>query len=398
MGGLLRRSRMKRVGVLLTAGPGGGTYQYTQTILDAALTLPRERYSLVAAYIDPLWLDELPDDVDRLSLHDSRWNRAINKGWHISHLPIGAWRKSAARLDSNIRALIAERADVWVCPNHDRYAFRAPVRTLGTVHDLMHRYEPSFPEVSQDGEYERREFHFRETCRWASGVLVDSEVGKQQLHESYGVPESRVFVLPYIAPRYIRGPSTDDAEIRSKYGLPEKFFFYPAQVYRHKNHVALVKAIALMKDAHPDVRLVLVGAAERNGYADLRAFIEARGLADYVQFLGYVPDTDMPGFYRLARSLVMPTFFGPTNIPPLEAFAVGCPVATSRIYGVPDQLGDAALLFDPRSVEEIHDCLVRLWMDDSLCADLSERGRAHALRWGPEQFADRFRQIVGALT
>ena len=94
----------------------------------------------------------------------------------------------------------------------------------------------------------------------------------------------------------------------------------------------------------------------------------------------------------------MPTFFGPTNIPPLEAFEVGCPVATSRIYGVPEQLGNAALLFDPHSIEEIHDCLVRLWVDNSLCADLAERGREHARRWGPQQFAARFREIIGALT
>jgi glycosyltransferase involved in cell wall biosynthesis len=94
----------------------------------------------------------------------------------------------------------------------------------------------------------------------------------------------------------------------------------------------------------------------------------------------------------------MPTFFGPTNIPPLEAFELGCPVATSRIYGVPEQLGDAALLFDPHSIEEIHDCLVRLWMDNSLCDDLAQRGRERARKWGPEQFAARFRDIVGGLT
>jgi len=308
---------------------------------------------------------------------------------------MSAWRKSAARLDTNIRALIAERCDLWVCPNHDRYAFRAPAPTLGTVHDLMHRYERSFPEVSRDGEYERREFHFSETCAWAKGVLVDSEVGKRQLIESYAIPEARAFVLPYIAPRYMREPpSAEDATFDERYRLPEKFFFYPAQLYRHKNHRALIEAIALMKDAHPDVRLVLVGATDRNGYDEMRALVAAKGLSERVQFVGYVPDADMPAFYRRARALVMPTFFGPTNIPPLEAFVVGCPVATSGIYGVPDQLGNAALLFDPHSVDEIHDCLIRLWTDDALCAELSERGREHSRRWGPPQFAARFREIV----
>ena len=390
---------MKRIGVVLTAAPGGGSFQYSQTILEAALALPRDRYSIVAAYLDPLWLGQLGDSATPIALNDSRWNRGLNRAWHLTRLPISAWRRSAARLDSNIRALRAAECDLWVCPNHDRYAFRSGLPTLGTVHDLMHRYEPSFPEVSEDGEFERREFHFRETCRWSKGVLVDSEVAKEQLRESYGIAEDRVFVLPYIAPPYIReSSSADDATLSSRYELPEKFFFYPAQFYRHKNHKALIEAVALMKDGHPDVRLVLVGARERNGYDEVRALVAAKGLTDNVLFMGYVPDSDMPGFYRRARALVMPTFFGPTNIPPLEAFALGCPVATSRIYGVPAQLGDAALLFDPHSVEEIHDSLLRLWRDDSLCAVLAEKGREHSRAWGPDQFAGRFAEIVGRVT
>src|SRR5260221_14456199 len=130
VGRMLCRAGMKRVGVLLTAGPGGGTYQYTQTILDAALTLPHDRYSLIAACIDPLWLDELPEDVERVALSDSRWNRGLNKGWHKSHLPISGWRKRAARLDTNILALMTQHADLWVCPNKHRYAFRAPAPKL----------------------------------------------------------------------------------------------------------------------------------------------------------------------------------------------------------------------------------------------------------------------------
>lgn len=389
---------MKRVGILLTAGPGGGTHQYTQTILDALLALPRDAYTIVAAYADPLWLDDLPPHVERVQLRNSAWNRALNKAWHHSRLPMSAWRKSAARLDSNIRAMVNLRCNLWMTPNNDRYAFRAPVPTLGTVHDLMHRYEPSFPEVSDDGEYERREFHFRETCRWTKAILVDSKVGKQQLHESYGIPESRVFVLPYIAPRYVREISGTDTTLDERYQLPDRFFFYPAQLYRHKNHHGLIEAIALMKETHPDVRLVLAGATERNAYNDLRALVAARDLGEHVQFVGYVPDSDVAAFYKRARALVMPTFFGPTNIPPLEAFAAGCPAATSDIYAAREQLGDSALFFDPHSVEQIRDCLVRLWTDDALCVELAARGRRHTENWGRPQFNARLAEIIGQLT
>ncbi|HUQ47295.1 MAG TPA: glycosyltransferase family 1 protein [Gemmatimonadaceae bacterium] len=389
---------MKKIGVLLSASPGGGAFQYTQAMLNAVLAFP-PGFSITAAVGDPLWLDVLPERVKIVRIVDTPFTRALNKLWHLSRLPQSLWRHTAAKLDTNVRTLQAAGCELWICPNHDRFVFRAPVPTLGTVHDLMHRYEPQFPEVSDNGEFEAREFHFGETSRWARGVLVDSEVGRMQLMESYGVPAGRVFVLPYIPPAYVyTSDPSRDSEIIERYKLPKKFFFYPAQFYRHKNHVALIDALARLKAAHPDAHLVLVGTTERNGFADVQAQVRRLGLEDNVQFLGYVPDNEMPALYRAARALVMPTYFGPTNIPQLEAFALGCPVATSRIYGIPDQVGDAALLFDPKSVDEILSCLRRLWEDDALCSLLVEKGKQHASAWGPSQFRDRLVTIVEELT
>lgn len=388
---------MKSIGVLLSASPGGGAFQYTQAMLNAMLAFPL-KFGITAAVGDPLWLDVLPPRVTVFRLEDTTINRALNKAWHVARLPQSLWRNTVARLDSNVRTLQSANCDLWICPNHDRFAFRAPIPALGTVHDLMHRYESRFPEVSENGEYDLREFHFGETSRWAKGVLVDSEVGKMQLIESYDVPSDRVHVLPYIAPAYIYASDpSGDSGVHARYNVPEKYFFYPAQFYQHKNHAGLIGALARLKASHPDVRLVLVGTKERNGFADVQAEVERLGLHDNVQFLGYVPDDDIPALYRAARALVMPTYFGPTNIPQLEAFALGCPVATSRIYGIPDQVGDAALLFDPGSVDQIFDCLERLWTNDALCADLVKKGRLHAAAWGPEQFRDRLLQIVEGL-
>jgi glycosyltransferase involved in cell wall biosynthesis len=258
----------------------------------------------------------------------------------------------------------------------------------------MHRYERQFPEVSANGQFEQREFHFTETCKWSKGILVDSEVGRRQLCEAYGVSPDSVFVLPYIPPSYIYAASTHDS--RAVRSLPARYFFYPAQFWMHKNHTTLFAALDRVRKNHPDVRLVLVGAPH-NGYQQARDKVRELELEDHVIFLGYVPDSEMAELYRRARALIMPSFFGPTNIPQLEAFAIGCPVAASAVYGVPEQVGDAALLFDPRSAEEIAECMERLWTDDALCATLIERGKKKAAEWGPEQFNRRLRDIVDAL-
>lgn len=72
----------------------------------------------------------------------------------------------------------------------------------------------------------------------------------------------------------------------------------------------------------------------------------------------------------------MPTFFGPINIPQLEAFALGCPVITSNIYGIPEQVGDAALLVDPKNPEDIAEKIGKVWTDKKLGNSLIEKGYA----------------------
>lgn len=387
---------MKKVGIILGSEPGAGVFQYTQSILDALLSFPASELELVAAYGDPRWLSHVPAGrMKVVAISDSLWDRGINRAWHMVNLPNALWRKFAYALNATVRTLVHEDCDLWICPAHERWVFRAPIKALGTVHDLMHRYEPQFPEVSANGQYAQREFHFRETCRWAAGILVDSEIGKRQLSGAYDVSPSKVFVLPYVPPGYIfEGQKLGAPDAPAS--VPEKFFFYPAQFWMHKNHATLFAALDIVRKKYADVKLVLVGAPH-NGYEQAQARVKELGLEENVIFLGYVPDSEMPALYRRARALVMPSFFGPTNIPQLEAFVAGCPVAVSDVYGVPDQVGDAALLFDPNSPEEIASAMERLWTDDALCRALVAKGKARAAAWGPDQFRARFREIVRGL-
>ncbi|HUQ20712.1 MAG TPA: glycosyltransferase family 1 protein, partial [Gemmatimonadaceae bacterium] len=298
-------------------------------------------------------------------------------------------------VDPNVSALVRARCDLWLCPSNESWAFKAPIPALGTIHDLMHIYEPHFPEVGSPAEIREREFHFKETCRWALGVTVDSDVGRRQLCDAYDISPNQVYVLPYIAPKYIYD-SARTPNRQKRNDLPAKYLFYPATFWVHKNHANLFAAIDKLRHEYPDIRLVLAGSRQ-NGYDAAVEHVNKLGIKDHVVFLGYVPDEGMYELYRRARALVMPSFFGPTNIPQLEAFVAGCPVAVSRVYGVPDQVGDAALLFDPNSVDEIADAIRRLWTDDTLCASLVEKGKRKARDWGPEQFSERLQEIVESL-
>jgi glycosyltransferase involved in cell wall biosynthesis len=306
-----------------------------------------------------------------------------------------------SKFDPVSRGLAKASCDLWIFPSQDALSYQAGVPAIGTVHDLMHRYERRFPEGSLL-EYRYRERHYTEMCRYALGILVDSECGKRQVIESYGIAAEKVHVLPFVPPPDMCGlPASQplygiEHENLKNYSLPEKFFFYPAQFWLHKNHVALLSAMALLRNRAPDIEIVFVGA-KKSGYAAVRRKIKDLGLERRVHILGYVPSEHIRLLYRKARALLMPTFFGPTNIPLLEAFCLGCPAAVSRVYGMPEQAGDAALLFDPSNPANIADIMYRLWTEDSLCRELSKRGLQRIQANGQESMNRYLSSILGSI-
>ena len=101
---------------------------------------------------------------------------------------------------------------------------------------------------------------------------------------------------------------------------------------------------------------------------------------------GFVTQQDLQSLYQNALALVYPTFCGPENLPPLEAFALGCPVIASRVSGADEQLGDAALLFDPSDHVELAKMIKLLIDKKEVGARLIKRGKVRAGKWTSKDF------------
>ena len=121
----------------------------------------------------------------------------------------------------------------------------------------------------------------------------------------------------------------------------------------------------------------------------VKEYICENNLEENVTILGYVDNECMAALYKHAVALVMASVIGPTNIPQLEAFLLGCPVLVSDVYAVSEQVGDAALLFDPYDYHDIAKQIERIWTDDELRNELIDKGYERAKNWGPEQFMQR---------
>ena len=158
----------------------------------------------------------------------------------------------------------------------------------------------------------------------------------------------------------------------------------------------LLKAIQILAESLSDIHLVLVGS-ERNNGREIKKYIRDNGLESHVTILGFVSDENITYLYRHAVGLIMPSYFGPTNIPPLEAMALGCPVAVSNKYAMPEQVGRAGLLFHPDSPEEMADCIKRLWTDDNLRERMRKDGYQRSKMWTKEKFEKKLYKIIDTI-
>jgi glycosyltransferase involved in cell wall biosynthesis len=385
---------IKKIGLFLDADPDhGGTFQYNLNLLEGVAALPRERFQVVLGYTAPGWLQYLAKyDLPTIQIPRAPLSQTSFLLWKGLRLPIGPWRQGCRFFHPKAKAFLREGCDLWIFPSQEDLSYQMPLPALVSILDLCHRFGRRFPESASPREYRYREQKYRNICRWSRGMLVDAEMVRRQVSEAYKIGVERVHVLPQIAPGYMHGKAIPP-DFESRYRLPEKFIFYPAQFWEHKNHKNLLRAVASLKRDCPDLKLILAGG-KKNAYEAVVSLTQELGLVDDVIFLGYVPDADIRELYRRARALVYATYFGPCNIPPLEALVVGCPMALANVTSMPDQVGDAALVFDPDSVEEMAECLRQLWTNDQLCSLLVEKGRERVRQWGQQQFNAKLCEII----
>jgi len=267
---------------------------------------------------------------------------------------------------------------------------------LTVVWDLQHRLQPFFPEVSRGGEWQRREAHYSTLLRRAAAVITGTAAGRDEIAGFYQVPAARIHVLPHPTPGFALDAAARPAAPLDRFGLPEGYLLYPAQFWPHKNHATLLRALRALRDGGLVLPLVLVGSDQGNEPA-VRRLASELGLDDQVRFLGFVSQEELVALYRGARCLSYVSLFGPENLPPLEAFALGCPVVAADVPGAAEQLGDAALRVDATRPASIAEALRRLHGDASLREGLVARGRARALRFTGRHFVEGVFRILDEL-
>jgi glycosyltransferase involved in cell wall biosynthesis len=239
--------------------------------------------------------------------------------------------------------------------------------------DIQHVF---FPEFFSRAELAYRRVVYGWSLRRARTVVAISQHVKETLVERSGIEPERIEVIHLGLDHDLFHPNA--AEPRGP------FLLYPANPWPHKNHERLFQAFARVRRARPELRLVLTGTGlERLG-----------PVPEGVEVRGRVPREELAELYRTASALVFPSLYEGFGQPPLEAMASGTPVAVSRAGSLPEVCGDAALYFEPTSVDEIAEAILAVLERPG---HLVERGFERASRFTWDATARRHDEVYRAL-
>ncbi len=317
--------------------------------------------------------------------------------WTVSHFKVldnvyGIFAPYLGRPSALVRRSdgTIEKAQVDVMHFTFQLAFQTDIPSVYQPHDLQHVH---FPQYFTRLQRVDREIIFRAFCRQASMIPVVSSWTKNDIVAHYGVDPGKVRVIPYASLLDEYGsPSNDEVRAaRSKFSLPEAFAFYPAATWPHKNHIGLVKSLAILKQRQGIVVPLVSSGFLNEHHADVLDAARAYGVDDQVKFLGYVSPLELHSLYKLCRCVVIPTKFEAASFPLWEAFSAGAPAACSNVTSLPLQAGDAALVFDPDDPEGMARCIRRLWVDEDLRRALIDKGRKRIANLSWERTARTFR-------
>jgi glycosyltransferase involved in cell wall biosynthesis len=269
---------------------------------------------------------------------------------------------------------------------------RCALPAVYNPHDLQHLHYPGF--FSPEGVIWREKIS-RAGCELSHTVIAISDWVKRDIVSQYGISPEKVEVIRWGPPTEVH-PAPDRhllEKVARKYALNAPFALFPAMTRVHKNHIRLLEAVALLRDRSGERILLVCTGYQNDFWPKIHARQRDLKLEHQVRFLGMVDAAELRALYRLSQFVVFPSLFEGAGMPVLEAWRDNAPVACSAVTSLPEIAGDAALLFDPTSVDSIADALARMHSDPDLRQRLRRRGAERLRRFDWERTAKHYRAV-----
>lgn len=296
---------------------------------------------------------------------------------------------------SFIPVFLANQLDVYHYPHFDM-PLGQYYPSVVTVHDL-------YP-ISITGYCSReKQYYFRFIVRLnllkAKKVIAVSEYTKREILENFPIDRKKIEVIyEGVDESFKNTASINNERVRKKFKTENDFILYVGNHKPHKNLTALLKAYArLDQKVQRSYDLVIAGDMKKSDKYLLQT-VEELGLRNRVKFIGFVDQKDLPGVYKAATVLVMPSLKEGFGLPILEAMACGTPVVAANTSALPEVAGQACLFFDPYDIDEMSRVIYQVLEDEALQKELSKLGKKRANSFSWKETARRTIQLYNEVS
>lgn len=313
----------------------------------------------------------IPERPAEPKIKDAARSRAVQLANFLRNV---AWKQAALPLRA-----FREKADLLICM--DPIApLASPVPMGVLIYDLIF--------LEGDAQTDAWTRYWRlmvpRCARRAGVVFTLSQATRDRIVEALGIDPKRIVVFRTGVADHFRplGLSADQAcRLRLKLGLPDSFLLTVGAHDPRRNLKTLLRAYGrLRKDGRFPHKLIVVGP-KTPFFQEVLRETRSRGLEQDVLYLDYVRNEELVTYYNLADLYVYPSLEEGFGLTPLEAMACGCPVVTSRASSLPEVVGDAAVLVDPASEEELGRAIAEVLSSEGLRAELVQKGLERSRRF-----------------
>jgi len=274
------------------------------------------------------------------------------------------------------------KVDVFWSPS-DISPLRLPCLSLVTIHDLKRFVMPlEFPFLER--QYFR--LFLKTTAKQANLIFTVSESSGRDIMEYLNIPAERIVVAHNgLDPTIAEEEGVPYESLKRIHGIRRKFILFVGQMIKSKNVPRMIRAFAKCPEAK-DYDFVLLGQAGA-GMHEIELTIKKESLASNlkqrIHHVKWATTEQLVSFYKHASALFYASLYEGFGFPLIEAMVCGLPIITSDRSSMPEVVGDAALLVDPKDEDAMAHQLGRILTDEEIRKNMVARGREriHLFSW-----------------
>jgi len=292
------------------------------------------------------------------------------------------------------RLLKKYKIDLFLSPD-GWLSLRTKVPQLPVIHDLNFFHKPGWVSLASRTYYN---FFFPRFIKKSSVIATVSEFTKSDIESRFQVPAEKIHVV-YNGCSAGFEPVTDQKrfEVQKKYSAGKPYFVFLGLVHPRKNLHRVILAFSQFKeDTKSEHKLLVVGSLKYMT-SEVKNALKKSNFKNDIIFTGRMPESELKATIASARAMLYPSLFEGFGIPIIEAMHCNVPVLTSNTSSMPEIGGDAVILVDPYSVDEIAEGMRRLDEDESFRETLIHAAEKQRKKFSWNRSADLLWKAIDAV-